>query len=273
MVDFAASIIASGRENDVNTVQSQSFDAKAEAKRLLRIARTATLATLDRASSAPFATLVSMGSASDGAPLLLLSTLAQHTKNLAEDPRVSMLLTSPAGRGDPLNRPRLTLGGALAPAPDKAARERFLARNPKAKLYASFADFSIFRMEISAVHFNGGFARAAPMTSADILTPLAGAEALMAAEKTLLEETNARGAAFLREISGADRAGAAIAWRALGLDPDGLDLAAGARAARVSFERPALEPQAWRQALDRYFSQNRSGRHPRPADAAANNPG
>ncbi len=227
-------------------------DAGAQAKRLLRIARTAALATLDCASGAPLTTLVSVGSDYDGAPLLLLSTLARHTNNLAADPRGSLLLTSPPGRGDPLNRPRLTVGGPIAAHPEPTARARFVARNPKSKLYASFADFSVFRMEISAVHFNGGFARAAALTPADILTDLTGAAALMAAEPALLEEINGRDAAFLARLAGAEVADGRRAWRAIGVDPEGLDLAAGARAARASFVAPAPSPRAWREALAAY---------------------
>jgi putative heme iron utilization protein len=229
------------------------LDAKTEAKRLLRVGRVGALATLDRASGGPLTTLVSVGSAHDGAPLLLLSTLAQHTKNLAADPRASLLLASPPGRGDPLNRPRLTLSGAIAADPAPAARARFLARNPKAKLYASFADFSVFKMAIASVHFNGGFARAAALSPTDILTDLGDAEALIAAERVLLEEINARGAAFLARLAGADRADRAPHWRAIGLDPDGLDIAAGARAARINFEAPSQSPEAWRETLAAYF--------------------
>jgi putative heme iron utilization protein len=229
-----------------------SGDSGGQAKRLLRIARTAALATLDLGTGAPLTTLVSVGSDYDGAPLLLLSTLARHTRNLAADPRGSLLLTSQPGRGDPLNRPRLTVGGPIAADADPRARARFVARNPKSKLYASFADFSVFRMEISAVHFNGGFARAAALTPADILTDLAGAEALMAAEPALLEEINAGDAAFLARLAGAEAPDRRRAWRAIGVDPDGLDLAAGARVARVSFPAPAPSPRAWREALAAY---------------------
>ncbi len=49
-------------------------------------------------------------------------------------------------------------------------------------------------MDVQAVHFNGGFARAAALTPAEILTDLAGAEALIAAEPALIDEVNARGA-------------------------------------------------------------------------------
>jgi len=227
-------------------VAEAAFDARGEAKRLMRIARTAALATLDRASGAPLATLVAVASDCDGAPLLLLSSLAAHTKNLAVKPIASLLLTSSGGRGDPLNRPRLTLGGPLAPHHDAHAFARYVARNPKSKLYASFGDFRLFRMTIEAVHFNGGFARAAPLTPADILADLAGAEALIANETALIEEANARGATALARL-----AGAKAAWRAIGLDPEGLDLAAGARAARASFAAPARDPLSWRAALAR----------------------
>jgi heme iron utilization protein len=102
-------------------------------------------------------------------------------------------------------------------------------------------------MEITAVHFNGGFARAAALTPRDILTDLAGADALIGAEQALLEDINARGAVFLARLVG----GRTAPWRALGLDPDGLDLAAGPHAARLSFEARAADPQAWRAAFAR----------------------
>jgi hypothetical protein len=231
-------------------------EAVGEAKRLLRVARTAALATLDGAAGAPLTTLVSVASDYDGAPLLLLSGLARHTGNLAADPRGSLLLTSPAGRGDPLNRPRLTIGGEVVAHLGAGARARFIARNPKSKLYASFADFSVFRMEISGVHFNGGFARAAALAPADILTDIVGAESLISMEAALLEEVNARDVASRARLAGATEK--RRAWRAIGIDPEGLDLAAGSRAARASFIAPAANPVAWRKALAVLFGQ-RSG--------------
>jgi len=222
-----------------------TFDAQREAKSLLRTAREAALATRDRVSGAPFVTLVGLACDHSGAPLLLLSTLSSHTKNLAADPNASLLLASPHRRGDPLNRPRMTLVGAFRSAPEPAAKARYLARNPKAKLYAGFADFAMFRLEISAVHFNGGFGRAAPLAPAEIATEIAGAEALLAEEEKLLGDINRRGPDFLSLL--ARRSGR---WRAIGLDPDGLDLAAGASLARVALASPAMTPAAWLQALE-----------------------
>ena len=181
--------------------------AIADAKRLLRLSRTAALATLG-ADGSPLTTWVGCASDFDGAPLFLLSTLAQHTKNLAGDARGSLLLTSPPDRGDPLNHPRLTIGGPIAPHPDPYARKRYLQRNPKAKLYAPFADFAIYRMRIEAVHFNGGFGRADRLVPADILAPSGDAAALIEAEDALLAEINASEGLAARLAGGAMRDGA-----------------------------------------------------------------
>src|SRR5579871_4006177 len=128
--------------------------AAADAKRLMRISRTGALATLDPATGAPLTTLVGVASDFTGAPLFLMSTLARHTRHLAADPRASLLLAGRPERGDPLNHPRITLNGRVEPAPGPRARIRYLQRNPKAALYADFADFAFFRLAIDSVHFN-----------------------------------------------------------------------------------------------------------------------
>src|SRR5579862_5326040 len=178
----------------------RNFSASREAKRLIRLAREASLATLARPNGAPFVSLVGFAAHHDGAPLLLLSTLSAHTKNIAADSRASLLVTSPRLRGDPLNRPRLTLSGTLAVDPGPRAKARYIARNPKAALYSGFSDFSVFRMETAALHFNGGFGRAAPLTPAEALTELVGAQSLIEQEAALIAAVNARGLAFLARL-------------------------------------------------------------------------
>jgi putative heme iron utilization protein len=216
--------------------------ARRDARRLLRLSRTGALATLD--GGAPLTTLVGVASDWDGAPLFLMSQLARHTRNLAANPRVSLLLTSPGGGGDPLNRPRITLGGAVRPREGADGRARYVQRNPKAKLYVDFADFSLRRLDVDSVHFNGGFGRADPLTVADLVTP-GDPSALREAEPSLLAAAEALGEAALARLAG----GARRAWRPVGLDAEGLDLGAGGHAARVDFEAQALEPQAWLAAL------------------------
>jgi putative heme iron utilization protein len=218
-----------------------------EAKRLLRLARTGALATLDGPGGAPLTTLTGVASDWDGAPLFLLSELSRHTRNLDADPRASLLLTSEPGRGDPLNHPRLTIGGAVVLHPEPAAKKRYLQRNPKAKLYASFTDFSVRRLRIESIHFNGGFGRAGAVTLAELLSPPGDFRALADAEDALLVEAEALGDETLARLAGAS-SGRRV-WRPIGLDAEGLDLAAGGAAARVDFSEAAFAPEAWRERL------------------------
>jgi putative heme iron utilization protein len=221
--------------------------AVADAKRLMRLARTGALATLEAGGGAPLTTLIGVASDFDGAPLFLMSTLSRHTRNLAHDPRASLLLTGAHERGDPLNHPRVTLSGKIEQTAAPRAKVRYLQRNPKAGLYAGFADFAMWQLRIDDVHFNGGFGRAAPLTVAEVLIPRDGEAALAEAEERLLAEANALGGAQLARLAG--RNALLPAWRAIGLDAEGLDLAAGGRAARAEFAAPAHDPEAWRTHL------------------------
>ncbi len=228
--------------NDRATPQES---AQADAKRLLRLVRTGALATLD--ATRPLATLIGVASDWDGAPLFLMSDLSRHTKNLAANPYVSLLLSSEGGRGDPLNQPRITLNGVVRRRPEEDGRERYIRRNPKAKLYASFTDFSVRRLHIETVHFNGGFGRADPLTAADILTE-GNPSALAAAEEELLDRTLALGDEALAKLAGG---ASRRVWRPVGIDAEGLDLSRGGEAARAHFPHAVFDPEAWWEALKR----------------------
>ena len=222
-------------------------NAASEAKRLLRLARTGALATIDLLGGAPLTTLVGVASDWDGSPLFLMSELSRHTRNLVGDSRASLLLTGQGEGGDPLNRPRVTLGGPVATHPDPTSRTRYLRRNPKAKLYASFADFTIRRLQIETIHFNGGFGRADAVSISDLLTPGDDFGALYRAEEQLLLEVQSLGAPTIARLSHAP--GGRRVWRAVGVDPEGCDLASGGMTARIDFSTPAHEPDAWRERL------------------------
>src|ERR1700756_2866866 len=150
----------------------------ADVKRLMRLARAGALATLEATGGAPLTTLVGVASDFDGAPLFLMSTLSRHTRNVARDPRASLLLTGAHERGDPLNHPRVTLSGRIEQSAAPRAKVRYLQRNPKAGLYAGFADFALYQLRIDDVHFNGGFGRAAPLTPAEVLASREGEASL-----------------------------------------------------------------------------------------------
>jgi hypothetical protein len=219
-------------------------EAIRDGKRLMRLARTGALATLD--DGKPLTTLVGVASDWDGSPLFLMSDLAKHTRHLQADPRVSLLLTSDGGRGDPLNQPRVTLNGTVRRREGRDGRVRYVQRNPKAKLYVDFADFSLRRLDVESVHFNGGFGRADALTPADLLTP--GDPAwLLDAEPQLLERVSRLGDATLAKLAGHE--GARRVWRPVGLDAEGLDLGVGGEGARVDFDAPASDEAGWWAAL------------------------
>jgi putative heme iron utilization protein len=227
-------------------------EAVADVKRLMRLARTGALATLEATGGAPLTTLIGVASDFDGAPLFLMSTLSRHTRNLANDARASLLLTGRPERGDPLNHPRVSLSGWVERCVAARAKIRYLQRNPKAGLYAGFADFALYQLRMEDVHFNGGFGRAAPLTPSEVLISRDGEAALAEAEEQLIAEVNALGAAQLARLAG--RRLSRPVWRAIGLDADGLDLAAGGRAARGQFAAPAHDPEAWRAGLEQLLA-------------------
>ena len=129
-----------------------------KARALLRNAVRVSLATLD-ARGAPYASLVLVASDEDAAPILLLSDLAEHAKNLKRDPRASLLIDGTAGFADALSGPRVTLMGSLARGDPARLKPRFLARHPEASLYAGFGDFACYRMEVARAHLVEGFGR------------------------------------------------------------------------------------------------------------------
>ena len=215
-----------------------------EAKTLLREARIGALATLD-ASGAPLTTLVSTASDCDGAPLLLLSSLSQHSRNLDGDARASLLLTSPAMRGDPLNQPRLSVNGRVRVLDSERSRARYIAAKPKAKLYAGFADFALRRLEVETVHFNGGFGRAGAMSAADLMSRIDDAGSLFENEAELLAEVDALPVAARAALAGVESG----IWHAVAIDPEGLDLASGAKSARAWLPQRAANLKSWRTEL------------------------
>jgi heme iron utilization protein len=239
------------------------FDPKALAKALLRATRAGALATIDRNTGHPFASLVNVATDVDGAPLILISRLSTHTANLEVDGRASLLLAA-TGKGDPLAHPRLTLLGSFAQLGrddgDAArVRRRFLARHPKSELYAGFGDFSFWRLAVASAHLNGGFARAADLKAADVLTNISDAAELIEAEASAVEHMNADHADAVRlyatKLLGADDG----PWRLTGLDPDGADLAAGDVALRLPFAQPVTGAEQLRRTVVALVAKARGG--------------
>lgn len=248
-----------------NAPQPADFRPVAWARDLLRSTRAAALGTLDRNTGHPVSTLTTVATDTDGSPVILISGLSSHTANLQADSRASVLLAR-AGKGDPLAHPRLTVLGSFVKVDGEALRERlrrrFLARHPKAQAYVDFPDFSFWRMDVAAAHLNGGFARAADLAAADLLLDVADAADLMASEAGAvahMNEDHADAVSIYATVLAGEEPGP---WRLSAVDPEGFDLTAGDRTARVLFPEPVTSGEMLHRTLVRMVREARAGRAP-----------
>jgi len=228
--------------------------ARILAKRLLRTAARAALASLEPQTGFPYASLVTVATTLDGRPLLLVSGLSLHTRALAVDPRCSLLLEG-SGGGDPLANPRLTIFGR-AEFLDRngdaggQARQRFLSRHPKAALYADFGDFSFARVDPERALLNAGFGRASELVADDFLTRLDAALLPLPAEETdAMGHMNRDHSDGVRLIATVLCGGTDGAWQVTGLDPGGVDMALGDCRLRYPYPEPLVEAGQLRKKL------------------------
>ena len=237
------------------------FNAGKLARSLLRRSRQGALATLMAGSGDPYCSLVNVASHADGSPILLISRLALHTKNILGDSRVSLMLDERAA-GDPLEGSRIMLAGRAEQAgEDQAAdilRRRYLAAHPSAEVFVNFKDFSFFRIRPLGAHLVAGFGRIVDLKPERFLTDISDAGALLEAEQGAIDHMNADHREtmnlYATRLLGAEPAD----WRCTGCDPDGIDLVAGATTLRLDFPRRIVTPVALRHVLKELANQART---------------
>lgn len=214
-----------------------------EARTLVASMTVGYLATVGE-DGAPWCSLVVYGPTPDGNPVLLVSTMAEHGRNLLHDPRASLGLNDPAAPGDPLDRPRITLAGrAVRPAGDaaQAALDAHVAAVPGAMLYAGWDDFTLWVLEVERARWVGGFA-VMDTISAEHYRAAEPDPTQAVAAKSVAHLNKDHGEALLaiaRELGGARGAVCAVC---AGIDRYGIDLsctgAGQSAAARVPFPAP-----------------------------------
>lgn len=229
----------------------QDFDAAAIVRRLLREAQTGALATLD-ADGGPYASLVQLATLPDGAPLLLLSGLARHTRNIARDARVSLLVDE-RRTGDELQGARAGLKGRIEKLSDEAslntARRRFLARHADAAGFAGFSDFAFYRVALDSAHLVAGFGRIVDVEGAALATVTADAGEVLAAEAGAVAHMNADHADAIQLYAMHLLGTGPGHWKLVGLDPEGCDLMSGTEVRRLAFGRRVTDARQMRAVL------------------------
>jgi heme oxygenase (biliverdin-IX-beta and delta-forming) len=233
------------------------FDARLTAKKLLREGRSGALATLMQGSGDPYCSLVNVATAADGMPLILISRLAVHTRNLLADPRASLMLDE-RKEGDPLEGARVMLIGTAAPTEDAADKRRYLARHPSAEMFAGFGDFAFYRIAPKAAHLVAGFGRIVDLKPHDILTDVSSADALIAAEAEVCAHMNDDHAEAVRLYATRLLGAPDGAWRCVGCDPEGLELQLERTALRLPFPQRVTAPGVLRQVLKQMADEARA---------------
>lgn len=174
--------------------------AAEEARTIAAATNVATLATLTRDGD-PWASLVTYGLLG-GAPVLCVSHLAEHGRNLAADPRASVSIVAPGETSDPLAHSRITLAGSVQrPAGDElaAARAAHLAAVAAARFYIDYSDFTVWVLRVARVRWVGGYGRMDSASAADYAA--AEPDPIAPAAAGAIEHLNADHAAALTEMA------------------------------------------------------------------------
>jgi len=248
------------RGADLIKMSNDTADAGIKVRGLLRRAARASLATaLARAGSAwPYASLGLVAVDNDASPLLWLSELADHGRNIAADPRVALLFDGTAGWKDPLAGPRASVLGRILRADAPHLKARFIARHSGAAFYAGFKDFQLYRVAVERAHLVAGFGEIHWLPGDAVLFDAGGAAPLAEAEREIIAHMNrdhgdavAAIARHLLELPG-------DGWTMIALDPEGADLSNGEVLARVAFDNPVRDGQGARIELVRLTQRARA---------------
>lgn len=217
-----------------------------DARRFVRGMQQGVLSTLSqRVEGFPFGSVAPFMLDHAGRPVILISTLAEHTRNIDADPRVSLIVQPFAE--DMQTTGRATLLGRAEKLADKdALGPRYLRYFPQAQGYFAMHDFSFYRIEPVRVRWIGGFGKIHWVEPADYLLgdlPLAGQE------DAILDHMNADHRASLGDYCRHGHGVEAGDAEMIGIDPDGFDVRAGGRVLRFAFPGPVADAQAARTAL------------------------
>ena len=218
-----------------------------EARQLLRAHRYGALCTLSlKFDGHPFGSITPYLVDHDGSLLILISTLAEHTKNIQHDQRVS-LITHNQDAPHIQTQGRVTVVGTAQLAPDKnASGRRYLRYFPEAQTYFAMHDFSFYRIVPIALRYIGGFGKIHWAKADDYAVP---PYLLIEQEEEVIAHMNAEHQDALRRCCQHFHQFDANDVEMLGIDCDGFDVRAAGRVLRFDFPEPVLDAQQARLAL------------------------
>jgi len=227
-----------------------------EARKFLRSTRSGILSTHSvRFEGYPFGSVAPFVLDHSCQPVILISNIAEHTKNIIANPKVSLLVF--AGAEDLQANARLTLLGEAAKInkdEDADLRTRYLRYLPQASSYFDMHDFAFYRIQIRQARYIGGFGKMSWMSENDLLNDITSIGSPLASQETaIIDHMNADHAesliSYCKHFHGVD----ATNVQMLGIDCDGFDVKAivnnDTTVLRFDFEQPIHDAQSARTAL------------------------
>lgn len=218
-----------------------------EARKMLRAHRYGALSTLSKKFDGyPFGSITPYLTDHDGSLVILISGLAEHTKNILNDPRVS-LITHDQRDAQIQTQGRITLLGDAEVIADRSdIGARYLRYFPEAESYFQMHDFAFYRIRPVALRYIGGFGRIHWIDIAHYNMP---AYPLIEQEVDVVEHMNADHLDTMRHYCLYVHRRTVLNVKMLGIDCDGFDVAADGETLRFDFAEPVLDAHQARIAL------------------------
>ena len=227
-------------------------------RRLIRTLPRVALGTRLVADGQPYVSLAMVAADHAARPLLLLSDLADHTRNIKAHPYVSLLFDGTLGLAVPLTGSRASVQGKVTVTDDPADQQRYVSRHPDAAQYIGFGDFRLYRVEVEKAHLVAGFGRIHWVDADAIVYPSAKESPLAQREADVVEHMNSDHAdavqLYAQHLCGRTGDG----WSLTGVDPEGADLRRGGETARLWFDKPVADAEQCRVELVRLVKRARS---------------
>lgn len=218
------------------------------------------LSTIDRSSETPYGSVVEYAPLADGDLVIFVSDLADHTKNLEEDTRCSILVAEGLGQKRPLSKKRVTLMGEASVVEDEeekeSVRSRYLEAHPHAESYIGFHDFGFYRFSPKRLRYIGGFGRMSWVDAAAYLE--AEPDPIRPASEGIIEHMNDDHADAMVDMAhGLAEAPWVESASMFEVDRYGFDLRATGKkegdptteSLRIDFDSPLDDPGQARQAM------------------------
>ncbi|HEX8186059.1 MAG TPA: DUF2470 domain-containing protein [Blastocatellia bacterium] len=230
-----------------------------EVRSLIRSERNAVLCTLSKRNGGwPFGSIAPYAITSAGEPLILISEIAEHTRNVRADARVSLLIQDSAAMADPQAGARVTLMGYAVPVPRlylEDAHRRYLALFPNSSGYFDAHDFSLFQINTEQVRFIGGFGEIYWLDGREIVDAAANSiiDPLASQSEMICNHMNEDHADALRLYAAAFAETKASAAKMIHVDRNGFDMVAvesgNHKHLRIDFPQPISDTEQVRPVM------------------------